>query len=213
MHRREAWHLGLGLLVLSAAVVAAQGPADAVPALSAQIEQIVLSPEGRQVSVTTFTVLLADTRARLELEDEPGRSGYAEYQIYDFGRMRLYRVFPDDRIYFEGVLSAALAAKAFVEGWGPQPRDLSVRTIPLKDDTVSDSPAYLTLVERRSGRARAPAYALVWTAIPPGRLPLRVVYTQPGGHTVVLVYRRVESRTIDPSSVAVPDAFVNLSPF
>lgn len=213
MHRRKAWYLGVGLVVLSAAAAAEDAPDGAVPAVFAEIEQVVLSPEGRQVSMTTFTVLLADTRARVEYGSEPGRSGYAEYQIYDFSRMRLYRVFPDDRIYFEGALSAALAARAFVEGWGPQPRDLSVRTIPLKDDALSGEPTHLTLVERRSRRARAPAYTLVWTAVPPGRLPQRVVYTQEGGHTVVLTYRRVESRAIDASNVAVPDAFVNLSPF
>jgi hypothetical protein len=213
MRRRSAWSLGVGLVVLSAAAAAAQAPADAVPAISAEIEQVVLSPEGRQVSVTTFTVLLADTRARVEHGDEPGRSNYAEYQIYDFSRMRLYRVFPDDRVYFEGALAAAMASKAFVEGWGPPPQNLAVRTIPLKDDALSGSPAQLSLVERRSPRGRAPEYALVWTAVPPGRLPLRVVYTQPGGHTVVLAYRRVEARAIDASSVSVPEAFVNLSPF
>jgi len=198
--------------VLSAATASAEAPEGTVPAVFAEVEQVVLSPEGRRVSAATFTVLLADTRARVEHEVEPGRSGYAEYQLYDFGRMRLYRVFPDDRIYFDGALSAALAAKAFADGWGPQPPDLTVRTIPLKEDVLSGSPALLTLVERRRNRA-VPDYTLVWTAAPPGRLPLRVVYTQGGGHTVVLAYRRVESRASDASAVALPDGFVNLSPF
>lgn len=212
MHRPKGWGLGLGLVALWAAVAAAEAPDGAVPAVFAEIAQVVLSPEGRPVSAATFTVLVADNRARVEREAEPGRSGYAEYQLYDFGRMRLYRVFPDDRIYFDGVLSAALAAQAFVEGWGPQPADWTVRTIPLKDDVLGDVPAGLALVERRRNRAR-PDYALVWTAVPPGRLPLRVVYTQEGGQTVELAYRRVESRTIDASRVAVPDGFVNLNPF
>jgi hypothetical protein len=200
------------LVVLSAAVAAAQAPAETVSAVSAEIEQTVLSPEGRAMSVTTFTVLLADTRARVEYGGEPDPSAYAEYQIYDFSAMRLYRVFPDDRIYFEGALSAGLASKAFVEGWGPRPKDLSARTIPLKEDALSGSPALLSLVERRRSRT-SPEYALVWATVPPGRLPLRVVYTQAGGQTVVLDYRRLESREVETWSVTVPDGFVNLSPF
>jgi hypothetical protein len=212
MRRCKAWSLGVGLVVLSAAGAAADVPADAVPAISAEIEQVVLSPEGQQVSVTTFTVLRADTKARVEHGGEPGRSGYAEYQIYDFSRKRLYRVFPDDRIYFDGALSAALAAKAFVEGWGPQPPGLAVRTIPLKDDTLAGLPARLTLVERRGNRGRAREYALVWTTVPSGRLPLRVVHadrrTDRGAR--IPAHRIAGGRRVAPG---VPDAFVNLSPF
>jgi hypothetical protein len=59
----------------------------------------------------------------------------------------------------------------------------------------------------------APAYAFVWAAVPPGRLPLRVAYTQRGGQTVVLSYRGAEPRAVDPSILSVPEGFVNLSPF
>ncbi len=217
MVRRSAWGLGVGLFALvvngAAAQTLTEVPTDFVAAIAAEVEQVVLAPDGRQVSATMFTVLLADALARVRYEGTAGRSGYAEYQVYDFNRKRLYRVFPDDRIYFEALLSSPLAFKAHVEGWAPPPADLSVRTIPLKDDPVDGSPAMLTLVERRRGRGRAPEYTLVWTAVPPGRLPARVVYRQDGGQTVVLAYRRVEPRTVDPSTFAVPDGFVNLSPF
>ncbi len=203
----------MALLALSASGVSAEAPGGAVPAVSADVEQVILTPDGRQTSATTFAVLLAEGRARVEVRSAPGRSGYAEYQIYDFGRQRLYRVFPDDRIYFEERLSAALAAKIYVEGWAPRPDHLTVRAIPLKDDPVEDAPARLALVERRRGRGRAPEYALVWTAVPPGALPLRVVYVQEGGQTVALVYRRVETPQVNASDVAVPEGFVNLSPF
>jgi hypothetical protein len=213
MRRCRAWSVGVALFTLSAAGTLADASDDTVSAVSAEVEQVLLAPDGRQTALTTFTVLLADGRARVDVESAPGRSGYAEYQVYDFGRKRLYRVFPDDRIYFEEKLSAALASKAYVEGWAPRPEDLTVRTIVLKDDQIEGLPARLTLVERRRGRGRAPDYALVWATVPPGPLPLRVVYVQDGGHTVVLVYRRVETRRVNASSVAVPDAFVNLSPF
>src|SRR5574341_1335320 len=193
MVRRSAWALGVGLFTLL------------VDGASAQ------PPDGHQVSVTTFSVLVADALARVQVEDTADRSGYAEYQVYDFGRKRLYRVFPDERIYFEAVLPAALASKVHLEGWAPLPADQTVRTIPLKSDPIDGSPAELALVEHRRGRA--PEYALVWTTVPPGRLPARVVYRQEGGQTVVLAYRRVESHAVDPSVFAVPDGFVNLSPF
>jgi hypothetical protein len=213
MRRCRAWSIGVALFTLSAAGASAEASGDTVSAVSAEVEQVLLAPDGRQTSVTKFTVLLADGRARVEVESAPGRSGYAEYQVYDFGRKRLYRVFPDDRIYFEEKLSPALADKVYVDGWAPRPEDLTVRTIVLKDDQIEGSTARLALVERRRGRGRVPAYALVWATVPPGSLPLRVVYVQDGGHTVVLVYRRVETRPVDAASLAVPDTFVNLSPF
>lgn len=217
MVRRSAWGLGVGLFALCIDAASAQAPTevptDLVPAIAAEVEQVVLAPDGHQVSVTMFTVLLADALARVEYEGTAGRSGYAEYHVYDFAHKRLYRVFPDDRIYFDGALSTALASKAHREGWAPQPAGMTVRTILLKDDPLDGLPAELTLVERNRGRGAAPDYALVWTTVPPGRLPTRVVYMQDGGQTVVLAYRRVESRAVDPSSFAVPDGFVNLTPF
>lgn len=211
MDRCRAWSLGVALFTLSAPGAAAAD--DTVSAVSAEVNQVILAPDGRETSATSFRVLLADGRARVEVESAPGRSGYAEYQIYDFGRKRLYRVFPDDRIYFEEKLSAAQADKVYVDGWAPRPEDLTVRTMVLKDDQVEGSPARLALVERRRGRGRAPNYALVWAAVPQDSLPRRVVYVQDGGQTVVLVYRRVEMRLVEASSLTVPDAFVNLSPF
>lgn len=213
MRRCRAWSVGVAWLALSAVGVAADAPDDTVSAVSAEIEQVLLTPDGRRTSVSTFTVLLAGGRARVEFDRAPARSGYAEYQVYDFGNKRVYRVFPDDRIYFEEKLSAALAAKAYVEGWAPRPEDLTVRTIILKDDQLEGSPARLALVERRRARSRSLDYALKWTALPLGDLPLRVVYVQDGGQTVVLDYRRVETRLVNATSVAVPDTFVNLSPF
>jgi hypothetical protein len=85
--------------------------------------------------------------------------------------------------------------------------------IPLKDDPIDGAPARLRLLERRAGRGPTVQYAFVWTSDPPGRLPLRVVYTQPGGHTVVLRYRNVQARSVDPATFVVPEDFVNLSPF
>jgi hypothetical protein len=215
MDRPDAWALGVGLFALITAGAAAptptEPPADLVPAITAEVEQTVLAPDGRPVFETTFTLLLADARARVEYGGAPGRSSYAEYQVYDFDRKRLYRVFPDDRIYFEAILSPPLASKAHREGWAPLPAQVTVRTIPLKPDPIGAARADLALVERRRGRALE--YALVWTAVPPGRLPARVIYREDGGQTVVLAYRRVESRTVESSAFAVPDGFVNLSAF
>jgi hypothetical protein len=213
MVRRSAWALGVGLFTLLVNGASAQPPAGLVPAIAADVEQVVLAPDGHRVSVTTFSVLLADTLARVQVEDAADRSGYAEYQVYDFGRKRLYRVFPDERIYFEAVLPPPLASQVHLEGWAPRPADQTVRTIPLKRDPIDGSPAELALVEHHRGGGRAPEYALVWTTVPPGRLPARVVYRQEGGQTVVLAYRRVESRAVDPSGFVVPEGFVNLSPF
>jgi hypothetical protein len=212
---KAAGLLGLALAVGLPATAQVSPPAasDATAVVAADIEQTVLTPDGRATTTTT-RLYLADTKARLEPESGAGRAGYAEFHLYDFERKRFYRVFPDDRIYFDIELSTPLAVRAFVEGWAPQPPEVTVRSIPLKDDDLLDGvPARLALVERRVGTHPTPDYALVWTSVAPRRLPLRVMYMQEGTRTVIVSYRNVESQAFDPGRFSIPEGFSNLSPF
>jgi len=206
--------LGLVFVMRLAATAQVSPPAasDAAAVVAADIEQTVLTPDGRATTTTT-KLYLADAKARLEPENGSGRAGYAEFHLYDFERKRFYRVFPDDRIYFDIELSTPLAVRAFVEGWAPQPPEVTVRSIPLKDDDLDGVPARLALVERRVGKHPTPDYALVWTAVAPRRLPLRVMYMQEGSRTVIVSYRNVESQAFDPGRFSIPEGFSNLSPF
>ncbi len=215
MVNRSAWPwiIGVGWFAAGTAMAPAQESPASVPGLAAEMEQRAMSSDGGAVSVTTRTLLLIEGAARVESAGEPDRAGYAEYQLHDFVRGRVYRVLQNDRIYFETAWSQSAAVQGALEGWAPRPTDLVVRMIPLKDDDVDGTPATLALMEYRLRTGRAPAYAFVWSGVPPGRLPLRVAYTQRDGQTVVLSYRRVEPRGVDPSSMTVPEGFVNLSPF
>jgi hypothetical protein len=194
------------------AQVSPPAAADATVVVAADIAQTVLTPDGRATTTTT-RLYLADAKARLEPESGSGRAGYAEFHLYDFERKRFYRVFPDDRIYFDIELSTPLAVRAFVEGWAPQPPEVTVRSIPLKDENLDGVPARLALVERRVGKHPMPDYAFVWTAVEPRRLPLRVMYMQEGTRTVIVSYRDVESPALDPGRFSIPEGFSNLSPF
>jgi hypothetical protein len=205
------WLVVLGCVAAMPVVASAQESPATVEGLAAEVEQRVVSPGGA-MAVTTRTLLLVEGSARVESLGEPPRAGYAEYQLHDFVRGRVYRVLPNDQIYFEGAWSRGAASQGFLEGWAPRPADLAVRMISLKADELDGVPATLELMEYRFG-AGAPAYAFVWLGVPPGRLPLRVAYTQRGGQTVILSYRSVELRAVDPSSLSVPEGFVNLSPF
>jgi hypothetical protein len=202
----------LAVRLPATAQVSPPAAADATAVVAADIEQTVLTPDGRATTTTT-RLYLADAKARLEPESESGRAGYAEFHLYDFERKRFHRVFPDDRIYFDIELSTPLAVRAFVEGWAPQPPEVTVRSIPLKDDDLGGVPARLALVERRVGKHPTPDYALVWTAVAPRRLPLRVIYMQEGTRTVIVSYRSMESQEFDPGRFAIPEGFANLSPF
>jgi hypothetical protein len=208
--------LALGLVFVmrlsATAQVSPPAASDATAVVAADIEQTVVTPDGRATTTTT-RLYLADTKARLEPESGAGRAGYAEFHLYDFERKRFYRVFPDDRIYFDIELSTPLAVRAFVEGWAPQPPEVAVRSIPLKDDDLDGVPARLALLERRVGTHPTPDYALVWTAVAPRRLPLRVIYIQEGTRTVIVSYRNVESQAFDPGRFSIPEGFSNLSPF
>ncbi len=211
---KAAGQRGLALAVGLPATAQGSPPAasDATAVVTADIEQTVVTPDGRATTTTT-RLYLADAKARLEPESGSGRAGYAEFHLYDFERKRFYRVFPDDRIYFDIELSTPLALRAFVEGWAPQPPEVTVRSIPLKDEDLDGVPARLALVERRVGKHSMPDYALVWTAVAPRRLPLRVMYMQEGTRTVIVSYRDVESPALDPGRFSIPEGFSNLSPF
>lgn len=211
--RAWPWSLGVGWLLAAAAIAPAQEAPGTVPAVAAEREQRVVSSDGAEVSVTISKILLTEGAARVESPGDPDRAGYGEYQLHDFVHGRLYRVFPNDRIYFESPWSRASAEKGFVEGWAPRPDNLSVRMIPLKDDVLDGAPAHLALMERRLETSRAGRYAFIWTSEPPGRLPVRVIFSQAGGQTVIMSYRGVEPRSVDPSIFSVPDGFGNLSPF
>jgi hypothetical protein len=199
--------------VAAVGIASAQESPGTVAAFTADQEQRVLSSDGATVSVTRSNILFTDAAARVESAGEPDQAGYGEYQLYDFVRGRAYRVFPTDHIYFEAAWSSASAAKGFIEGWAPRPETWSVRMIPLKEDVLDGAPTQLALLERRLEAGRPPAYAFVWTRVPPGRLPARVIYSQAAGQTVIVSYRRVESVRVDPSSFLVPDGFGSLSPF
>ncbi len=208
----SAWPFAVGVVLVAYASALAQTPPEPIPVLAAEMEQTVLTPDGHSAT-TTATLLIAGSTVRVEPESSSGRTGYAEYHLYDFERKRLYRVFPDDRIYFDLVLSVPLAVRAFVEGWAPAPPEISVRAIPLKDDEIDGRPARLSLVERRVGRRPSLDYALVWNAVESQRLPIRVIYTQDGTRTVVVTYRHIENRSVDHGWFVVPEGFSNLSPF
>jgi hypothetical protein len=94
--------LALGLVFVmrlsATAQVAPPVASDATAVVAADIEQTVLTPDGRATTTTT-RLYLAGTKARLEPESGSGRAGYAEFHLYDFERKRFHRVFPDDRIY------------------------------------------------------------------------------------------------------------------
>lgn len=205
------WVVAVGWFATLTVAASAQESPPTVEGLAAELEQRVVAPGGA-VSVATRILVLVEGAARVESSGEPNRAGYAEYQLHDFARGRVYRVLPNDQIYFEGAWSRGAAAQAFLEGWGPRPADLATRRIPLKADDLDGMPASLELMEYQFGSG-APAYAFVWSSVPPGRLPLRVAYTQRGGQTVIVSYRSVETRAVDPSSLSVPEGFVNLSPF
>ncbi len=212
LSRVRAWGgVAIALAVWTACAAGAEEPSPGVTEV-AEIEQTVLLPDGSAIT-SRSRIALADAAARLEPESEAERSGYAEFHLYDFARKRFYRVFPEDRIYFDLGFSAPLAIRAFVEGWGPPPPEISVRTIPLTDVLVEGTSARLSLVERRLGRTSWPQYTLVWTATTPRRLPIRVVYWQEGGRTVIVSYRHATTEPLDADRFAVPDGFVNLTPY
>jgi hypothetical protein len=212
MRRGSVWYVAGGLVLAVCVPAFAQAPLVPVPVLAADMEQTVLTPDGHSTTTTT-KLFIAGSTVRVEPDTGSGRTGYAEYHLYDFEHKRVYRVFPDDRIYFDLTLTAPLAIRAFVEGWAPAPPEIRVRAIPLKDEEVEGRPARLSLVERRVGKRPSLDYALVWNAVEPERLPIRVIYTQDGTRTVVVRYRNIENQFVDPGWFVVPEGFLNLSPF
>lgn len=162
------------------------------------------------------------SRIRLEPKGEEGADGYKEAQIYDFDRLKMYRVFPGDRIYFESDLTKNSRLKAMQDGWIPWEDDPQIqrRKIRLKEDMINDYSCILYLQERRreisTGRKSTTIlteYSLVWEAHDLKSFPVRIIYFPTSRRIVIVDYKNVVHQKLETSLFRPPEGFLNLNPF
>jgi hypothetical protein len=183
-----------------------------VPGISARLVTTLILHDGRRIR-SGGKFYRYRNKVRFEPEGTPGLT--AEIELLDFDRSALYRLIPENRIYFESRLSPARINKAVREGWVPPPKGWREDRIFLRDDVWEGNPARIYLQVQRepsAGRGGPARYALLWTGRDSG-VPLRVVYTDPQSHPIMVDFRELAVGTLDPKLFSPPPDYANLNPY
>jgi hypothetical protein len=169
--------------------------------------------DGREIA-SSGKFYRSQRKVRFEPEEIAGLT--EEIELFDFERPTLYRLIPRDRIYFQSRPSPLRLRKAVLEGWIPPPPDWLEERIPLREVTWNGRPARLSLRILRapsgSGPNRLTEHSLLWTDKELDS-PLRVVYSDPQSHPVIIEFHELASVPLDPALFLPPADYVSLNPF
>lgn len=181
--------------------------------ITANLDSTLTLFDGRNV---TFSGKYYRHERKVRFEPERGSGLRKEVEVLDFGRKVLYRIFPDDKIYFEIRLSSSRLNKMVREGWVPTPEEWKEERILLREIVLEGHQAklYLLVQRRPSVRGEEPRadHALLWME-KEFEVPLRLVYTDPQGHPVMINFREIALGPIDAALFKPPPNYSNLSPF
>jgi hypothetical protein len=155
-------------------------------------------------------------RVRIEQIEE----GTKDVSVLDFKKLKEYRLYYEDRYYFESDLTTRARARAEREAKIPLPDipELLIERLPLGPAEFDGHPCRLTLLVRtvkdeegkRVGRSE---YTLWWEATDLDNFPVRVAYIGSGGVTTVLEYSKVQIGPLDKTLFEMPAEFLSMSPF
>ena len=183
-----------------------------VPGISARLVTTLILHDGRQVR-SSGKFYRYQNKVRFEPDGNPGLT--AEIELLDFDRSTLYRLIPEDRIYFESRLSPARIDKSVRESWIPIPKGWREDRILLRDDVWEGRPARIYLQIQRmpsTGKIGPARYALLWTERDSG-VPLRVVYTDPQSHPIMVDFKNLALGALDQNLFSPPPDYANLNPY
>lgn len=138
-----------------------------------------------------------------------------EIELFDFDQHLRYRIFPDDRIYFQMEIGRSRLEKAVREAWVSPPGGWREERIYLREIDSGGAAAelYLLIQERPVERTRfVTDYALLWIG-KQEQVPLQIVFTDPQGHPIRVQFRDLTVGPLDPSLFRPPADFSRLHPF
>jgi hypothetical protein len=140
-----------------------------------------------------------------------------EVSIMDFGKLKEYRIYAGDKIYFETSISNRLSYKAQRERLirSEAPPDLVEKRIILREDTVEGHPCDIVLLIRsvKDKKEFGTDYTLLWEARDLKRQPIRVAYHQPNFTFFIMDLRDVKLEPVDPALLQLPTGFISMNPY
>jgi hypothetical protein len=206
----------LAVFLVSAVAPAVEPPAapavKQLPDLSADVVTTMFDQRGH-ASVSQAHIYRSGNIVRYErrLLDPP------EISIMDYGKLKEYRIFEDDKIYFESQINDRLSHKAQQDGILRMPEypNLIQTRILLKEDSIEGHPCDLVLLilTIRNRKEFGAEYSWRWEARDIDGQSLRTAYYQNKDTLVVLNFSDVKLGSVDPALLEPPAAFTAMNPY
>ncbi|MBI3812482.1 MAG: hypothetical protein HY283_09815 [Nitrospirae bacterium] len=205
---------------LFAGVAAAEEPPAAAPApavvslpdLTADLQTTTIDRSGH-TAISTVHIYRSGELIRYEhLDIVP-----PEISVMDYGKLKEYRIFNNDKIYFEAPIGNRIAFKAQRERLiRPEPPpDLVEKRIILREDTLEGHPCNIVLLIRsvKDRKELGTDYTLLWEAQDLKGQPIRVAYHQPNLSLLIMDLRNAKFGPVDPILMQPPTGFANMNPY
>jgi hypothetical protein len=187
-------------------------PAESLPDLSADLQITTIDRSGH-TAVSTVHIYRSGELIRYEHRDiDP-----PEISIIDFGKLKEYRIYAGDKIYFETSISNRLSYKAQRERLirPDAPPDLVEKRIILREDTIEGHPCDIVLLIRsvKDKKEFGTDYTLLWEDRDLKGQPIRVAYHQPNFTFFIMDLRNAKFEPVDPILMQPPTGFVSMNPY
>jgi hypothetical protein len=183
-----------------------------LPDLSADLLTTMFDQRGH-ASVSQVHIYRSGSIVRYEhrLLDPP------EISIMDYGKLKEYRIYAGDKIYFETPVADRLSHKAQRDGilrLEENPMIIQKRIL-LKEDSIEGHPCDVILLIRtiKNRKEFGAEYTLLWEARDLDRQPLRTAYYQTNDSLVVLNFKDVKLESVDPTLMEPPPGFAEMNPY
>jgi len=184
-----------------------------VEAISARFVFTLIPHDGQPVTYGGKFYRYRQT-VRFEPDTLPGKD--PEIQLIDSERQLFYRIFPQERIYFEQRLTPAQRDKAVQQGWVAAPNSWREEKLLLKEDPWEGHSADLYLQIRQvplpGTNVPEKEYSFLWLARDLN-IPLRLAFIDPQSHPIIIEFRNLKSGPMDARLFRPPDDYSNLNPY
>lgn len=183
-----------------------------ITGLTADLETTIIDRFGHS-TMNTVRIWKTGRMVRYEhLETNP-----PEVSVKDFEKMKDYRIYAADRIYFETDIPIRVKMKAERDGLIPrEDRELvEVHRIPLREDELEGHPCEIVLQIRwiKDQKERGYEYTLLWESRNLNGQPLRVAYFMDNFVLTRIDFRNPRMESIDPGMITPPADYLSMTPF
>lgn len=139
-----------------------------------------------------------------------------EVSILDYDILKEFRIYEQDRIFFEQQIPEVVFGRAWREGLiTAEDPEIVVEKIRLRADVFDGHPTEIMLQMRwtKDRKKQGVEYTLLWEAVDLGRLPLRVAYHESATAIAIIEYRGLKLQPVDTALLVTPSDYLNMSPY